>query len=78
MKTGSHVDNCVMELIESSCKVDDYISVMSDYVDELALNNLSWTHRMVWLALKEKVDKQSNSWIGMTDCEVKARVVNNS
>ena len=53
VKSGTHGNHCAIELVESSCKVDDHSNAVADCVDELALNNLSWT----WLASKEKLEK---------------------
>ena len=48
---------------------------MMGMVDELAIQNLSWTPRQVWLKIKNMLDLKSNgSWIGKNDCEVMNRV----
>ena len=44
---GEHGKCCASEVFETAGKVDDYSNVMSDLVDQLALNNMNLTPRIV-------------------------------
>ena len=49
--------------------MDNHASTMTRMVNEFAKNN-HWNPRRVWLELKQKLDKKSSIWIGMSNMQV--------
>ena len=44
--------------ITENVDIEDYTNKIMNLVDELAIENLLWILRMIWVAIKDDLDKQ--------------------